>query len=167
MSGEVRATIELDGQRFDVRLAPDGDGWTADVDGHSFPVHVARNGRATSSAATADGRVFLVGGVRGRTVRVDGEDLPFFVRDVAGVAGAQAGQAGRLGPVHPPMTGTVVEIVASAGSVVEAGDVLFVLEAMKMRNQVRAPASGLVKAIHVKPGASVGPGTAVLELAEA
>ncbi len=51
--------------------------------------------------------------------------------------------------------GTIVEIMAKAGKRVEEGDVLMVLEAMKMRNDVVAPCSGKVKKISVSVGQMV------------
>lgn len=57
--------------------------------------------------------------------------------------------------VKAPMPGTILSIKAPAGTTVKAGDVIVVLEAMKMENDIVAPCAGVVKQILVQNGASV------------
>ena len=54
-----------------------------------------------------------------------------------------------------PMVGVVVEVPVTAGETVEKGDVLLIVEAMKMQNEIRAPRAGKVKATRVKVGQKV------------
>lgn len=54
-----------------------------------------------------------------------------------------------------PMPGSIVNINVSAGQAVKAGDVLIVLEAMKMENDITAPCDGTVKQIVTTKGATV------------
>lgn len=54
-----------------------------------------------------------------------------------------------------PVTGLVITVNAEPGQTVQANDVLLVLEAMKMENQVTAPHAGTVKSVNVVPGNSV------------
>jgi len=54
-----------------------------------------------------------------------------------------------------PVTGLVIAVNVEPGQTVQANDVLFVLEAMKMENQVSAPHAGTVKAVNVVAGNSV------------
>ncbi len=61
--------------------------------------------------------------------------------------------------VTAPMPGTILDIKAAVGDTVEAGKPLFVLEAMKMENDVNAPCSGKVASINVTKGTSVETGT--------
>ena len=58
-------------------------------------------------------------------------------------------------PVNSPMPGSIFKIECSVGQSVKAGDVLIVLEAMKMEIEVSAPVDGTVKAIAVSNGATV------------
>ena len=61
-------------------------------------------------------------------------------------------------PVNSPMPGRVTKIVAKVGDAVKKGDVLMLLEAMKMQNEIGAPACGTVKSINVTKGQGVKPG---------
>ncbi len=62
------------------------------------------------------------------------------------------------------MPGTVVSIIAQEGQAVEAGQVLVVLEAMKMENEIMAPGAGTVRQIAVKAGDSVNGGDVLVVL---
>jgi 3-methylcrotonyl-CoA carboxylase alpha subunit len=63
-----------------------------------------------------------------------------------------------------PMPATVRAIPVSAGHTVSAGDVLIVLEAMKMELAIKAPRAGTVRALHCVPGELVQPGVPLVEL---
>ena len=53
------------------------------------------------------------------------------------------------------MPGKIIEVKVSVGQAVKAGDTLLILEAMKMQNEIAAPADGTVKAVNVSAGQSV------------
>ncbi|WP_346930798.1 biotin/lipoyl-containing protein [Clostridium sp.] len=57
-----------------------------------------------------------------------------------------------------PMPGTIVKVVATKGATVKQGDVLFVLEAMKMENEIMSPTDGTIVEINVTQGAAVNTG---------
>ena len=57
--------------------------------------------------------------------------------------------------VPAPMAGIVLSVNKNIGDAVKKGDVLVILEAMKMENEILAPADGVVKAIHVSSNESV------------
>lgn len=67
--------------------------------------------------------------------------------------------------VMSPMPATVVSINATPGQTVTEGETLIVLEAMKMELPIKAPRSGVVKAVHCAKGDLVQPGVNLLELA--
>lgn len=69
------------------------------------------------------------------------------------------------GTLTAPMPATVIEIKVAAGDPVTRGDILIVLEAMKMELPVRAPGDGVVTAIHCRPGDLVQPETSLIEIA--
>lgn len=58
-------------------------------------------------------------------------------------------------PVKAPMPGTILAVKAPEGTAVKSGDVVVVLEAMKMENDIVAPCDGTVKSIVAAKGASV------------
>lgn len=66
--------------------------------------------------------------------------------------------------VKAAMPGTIVSFNVAVGDKVEEGQVLVILEAMKMENEVVSPASGEVKSIHVEKGSSVVEGQVILQI---
>ena len=81
----------------------------------------------------------------------------------APVASAPAPAGGSA--VSAPMPGTILKVNVSNGQAVKKGDVLFILEAMKMENEIMAPCDGTVAGVSVAQGASVETGTALCTLA--
>ena len=64
-----------------------------------------------------------------------------------------------------PMQGTVVKVAVSEGDTVSAGDLVLVVEAMKMENPVTAHKDGTVTGLAVEAGASVNQGAVICEIA--
>jgi pyruvate carboxylase subunit B len=82
------------------------------------------------------------------------------IRELSGDAAGPTGPA----PLKAPMPGLIVRINAQVGDMVQAGQGLVVMEAMKMENELRAQAAGRVKAIVVTPGTAVEKGALLMEL---
>ena len=70
---------------------------------------------------------------------------------------AAAGAAGAV-TVKAPMPGNILDVKVAAGASVKAGDVLVILEAMKMENEIFAPCAGTISSVAVAKGAAVNPG---------
>jgi len=107
--------------------------------------------------------------VREFTVEVDGEAYRVRVRGVAGAAppAAPAGPSRPIttdGLVQAPMQGMVVKVKVVPGDAVKLGDVVVVLEAMKMQNDIPATTSGTVREVYVKEGTIVAANDALLTI---
>ena len=72
--------------------------------------------------------------------------------------------AGGSTRVEAPMPGNIWEVRCSVGQVVNRGDVLVILEAMKMENEIVAPEAGTVASIHVAKGDTVETGALLISL---
>jgi propionyl-CoA carboxylase alpha chain len=77
----------------------------------------------------------------------------------------EKGEAGHSKAVLCPMPGLVVSVMVREGQVVEAGESLAVVEAMKMENVLRAERAGEIGRIHVKPGDSLAVDAVMMEFA--
>lgn len=76
----------------------------------------------------------------------------------------QAAPAGAGSPVKAPLPGTVTELKVNVGDKVSVGDVVLVLEAMKMQNNIEAEYEGTVTSITVKQGETVMEGAVLLTI---
>ena len=76
---------------------------------------------------------------------------------------AAAGAAGAV-TVKAPMPGNILDVKVAAGASVKAGDVLIILEAMKMENEIVAPQDGTVASINVNKGDTVNSGDVLVSM---
>ena len=76
------------------------------------------------------------------------------VKKEAAPAPAPTAVSAGAATVECPMPGTVLDIKVSVGDQVQAGQVLLILEAMKMENEISAPSAGTIDSIQVQKGAS-------------
>jgi len=68
-------------------------------------------------------------------------------------------------PVNAPMPGTILRVEVAQGTAVKAGQLLVVLEAMKMENEILAPKDGTVAQVVVQKGSHVETGSPLIVLA--
>ena len=95
--------------------------------------------------------------VNGTTYEVEVEEVKAAGGTPKAAAPAPAKVAAGAGEhsIDAPMPGKVIKLVAAEGQAVKAGDVLLILEAMKMQNEITADADGTVKKFNVAAGQSV------------
>ncbi|HUR61691.1 MAG TPA: biotin/lipoyl-containing protein [Candidatus Thermoplasmatota archaeon] len=156
----TQVRIALGGEPLQATVQRKGDRVLVELEGQTFSFQVT--GEGARRRVTGEGGSWDVER-RGLAVRVDGEEAGLRVLDVAATVGAAAA-GGAATRIRPPMTGRLESLRVAVGQAVQKGDVLFVLEAMKMLNEVRAPMAGTVTAIHAQPGAAVETGQAILDL---
>jgi biotin carboxyl carrier protein len=143
-------TLTLDGTDYTVQV----HGNTFIVNGHPFVVGFQDDGSVTVDGIAydiaLDGDNAIVAGIA-HSVQLTGLDVspvaPGPAQPAASTAGASA--------IRAIMPGSIVRVLVDQGAQVAAGDVLLVLEAMKMENELKAPISGVVTSIHVQSGQTV------------
>ena len=84
----------------------------------------------------------------------------------APAAPAQAAKpaAASTGAVTAPMPGTILKVLKASGDAVKAGDVVLILEAMKMENEISAPADGVIGSLSLTEGSTVAGGDLLFEV---
>jgi len=161
-------SLTLGGTSHDVTVSSAG----VTVDGESYVVELDR--RESSTSVRVDGRPFAIEileqtgavlkvriGDREHQMELTGtSDAAVSVsRPSPGAAEAASGS------VLAPMTGRVLRVAVKPGDVVATADLLVVLEAMKMENEIRAPRFGTVVRIAVPEGERVSKGATLVDLA--
>ncbi|WCE29249.1 sodium-extruding oxaloacetate decarboxylase subunit alpha [Vibrio sp. SCSIO 43137] len=123
------------------------------------PVAAAAPGAVETYSVKVDGQVYDV------EVGPQGQLSSVTPAAKTEAAPAPAPATGAAEDVAAPLAGTIFKVNVQPGSQVAEGDVLLILEAMKMETEVQAAKSGTVAAVHVKEGDSVTVGAPLLSLA--
>jgi pyruvate carboxylase subunit B len=164
----VKYLVDLNGNRTELEI----DGETVTVDGHALLARVDEVEGTPVRLVTIGSEVHRVIVRRGDTrgaytlwvdgFRFEGEALDERTR---AIRDATAEFAVAMGPASliAPMPGLIMRVNAAPGDDVQAGQGLIVMEAMKMENELRAPAAGKVKAVLVEPGKAVEKGAVLVE----
>ncbi|WP_434358680.1 sodium-extruding oxaloacetate decarboxylase subunit alpha [Parasalinivibrio latis] len=136
----------------------------------------APTAESAKPAAPVPAAAPVAGGVENYSVRVNGQVYEVEVgpggqltsvvaSPVPAATPAPVAPSGNVETVAAPLAGTIFKVVAGAGSAVAEGDVLIVLEAMKMETEIRASRAGTVQDVHVREGDSVTVGASLVSLA--
>lgn len=165
----MKYIVDVGAARLVVALDPAG----VSVNGDPVAAHLAEVPRTPVSVLTVGNAVHSVrvrrGEGRGRYTlwiggyRFDAEavdERTRAIRDLDIERNVNSGPA----PLVAPMPGLVVRVLVTEGAVVQAGEGLVVMEAMKMENELRASAPAVVKRIHASAGAAVEKGALLIEL---
>jgi len=157
----MKYVITVDQETFEIKVDPDGrvwvDGCPYDVDLQGvdglplYSLLVDHRSYEAHVAPAEDGAYEML--VTGR---------PYQVRIQQGEKGASDDAPPSCReealPLRAPLPGRVVAVPAAVGQPVAQGDVVAVIESMKMNLELRAPSAGIVQALHSAPGAEVAQG---------
>ncbi|MHB1193768.1 MAG: acyl-CoA carboxylase biotin carboxyl carrier protein subunit [Longimicrobiales bacterium] len=164
----MRYFVAVGGRTLQVQLGPEG----AEVDGVAVSADLARVEGTDTLSLLLDGESYRVLAkrlddgfwelhLRGRRFAVEAVDeRTRTIRDMAGASAAPTGPR----PIRAPMPGLLVQIEVAVGDRVEAGQGVAIVEAMKMENELKAEAPGVVARIHVRPGQAVEKDQVLIEL---
>ncbi len=161
--------LVVGGQEFDVQ--PGGD--TVSVGGTDYAVRLVRRGDIVT--VYVNEKPFAVqlpestpdeGSVK---LLVDAKEYEVEVRGTAGArtrpkAKAKTTSAGAAGAITAQMTGRVIRVDVKTGDQVAEGQILLIIEAMKMENEIAAPMPGKVKEVAVAAGARVSEGDLLVQI---
>ena len=164
--------IVVQGQEFEVQPGAE----SVNVSGTDYPVRIVRQGEIITvyvnerpyqvqiTAAAAEGPAKVL--VDAKEYEVEMKGAASARRPAAG-APKRPAPPGGAGAITSQMTGRIIRVDVEPGRQVKEGDVLLVIEAMKMENEVLAPAAGTVKEVAVAAGARVSEGDrlVILDLA--
>jgi glutaconyl-CoA/methylmalonyl-CoA decarboxylase subunit gamma len=165
----MRVVVERDGKRSVVDVAEAADSVT--LDGHTYPVTIVRRTPFLVELEVGGERVVVdqwpehfadppgpvdVNGERA-PVKIERESVstrvaPAALASPSPVAAPAAAPSGGGVAIVPPMPGRVIEVKVGEGDRVAKGDVLLVLEAMKMRNEIASPVAGTVRGLRASAG---------------
>lgn len=160
--------LTVQGQEFEVRPGSD----TVTVDGKEYTIRTVRRGEIiTVYVNERPYHVQLPPSLEGPAkLLVDAKEYEIEVKGALKPSKAppkphrQPTAVAGTGAITAPMTGRVVRVDVQPGQEVQEGQVLLVIEAMKMENEIVAPRAGKVKEVAVAPGARVSEGDLLLIL---
>ena len=162
--------VTIDDTTHRVELLRSGSAWLCRLNGREFSLDavVVRDGVLS---ILIDGRSYDVkqestGAETNIVVGRSGARFRAAVRDPRSLRSRRRAGDSAEGTkrISAPMPGKVVRILAPAGTEVEAGQPVLVIEAMKMQNELKSPKRGRVKKINVAEGAAVEAGQALAEI---
>ena len=166
-----RYHVNVDGTAFDIEVEYRSERYFARVNGREVEVHAHQLvdtrylmlvGNSSyevdvrSNGYDSSRMVFMLG----KEIPVEIEDYNLAqLRKTAGMGPAGAVQKA----VSAPMPGLILDVKVAPGDNVKKGQLLLVIEAMKMENVIKAQADAVVKVVHATKGASVDKGTRLVE----
>ena len=165
--------IVVQGQEFEVQPGAE----SVSVGGTDYPVRIVSQGEIITVyvnerpyqvqllAAAAEGPSKVL--VDAKEYEVEMKGAASAARRPAAGAPKRPAPPGGAGAITSQMTGRIIRVDVDPGRQVKEGDVLLIIEAMKMENEVLAPAAGTVKEVAVAAGARVSEGDllVILDLA--
>ncbi len=169
----MKRTVEIEGQSFTVELRPGENTSAVEVwlDGARLELDLQKLPDQSWSLLPQSGAAFccrvLPGDEPGdwEIIAASGRHFHARVTDPRQyLPGRAAAHAGGRFVLRSPMPGRILRVPHALHDEITAADTLFVIEAMKMQNEIRAPHPGRLAALHAHPGAVVAAGDLLAEI---
>ncbi|HLY66208.1 MAG TPA: biotin/lipoyl-containing protein [Chloroflexota bacterium] len=155
----MKYLASVNGEEFALDIQRNAAGsFTVIVNGHSHEVDVQTAGRGWLHSLLVGGRSFQINRVEGG-LELDGQTYAVEIQRDLGLA-PRVASAAAAGPaiLEAPISGLVVALRAKPGDLVQPGQPLLILEAMKMQMELKSPRGGKVASIAAQPGREVAQG---------
>lgn len=152
----MRFRITVDGEAHEIEVEGPTSAPTVRVDGAPYQIRVKQDSGDFEIRVGRDRyRVTL----HGSLVFVDGAPHEVFT-EALGASGessmaSASSRAAAVLEIRPPMPGRVVKLLILVGGAIKKGQTLAILEAMKMQNEIPAPADAIVRSVGVREGESI------------
>jgi len=161
----VRLQFTVGKKLYQVQMERAGEGYQVTVNGKPFDVKIVPEGFSIGGKVHS----VKVSANQGDAVRadVDGKIIEALILDISKTPTRKAedvaakktsepiARTGHGKTLMAPMPGKIVKVLVSVGQKVKVGEVVLILEAMKMENEIRSPFEGKVKEVRVSAGAGV------------
>jgi glutaconyl-CoA decarboxylase len=157
-TSEKAFTIKIDGKSMDAELQaekPDFEKFSINIDGKTYQINLPKLDREKSFQLKVDEVAF---NAEVRTPVVKASTTTFAPASFSPVRKSVAQKEVVEGAIVAPMTGKIVSVKVKKGDVVKQNQVLCVVEAMKMENEIAASKAGTVREVNVSEGSSVSEG---------
>jgi len=125
--------------------------------------HVLQNGKSYHASI-----ISVCAKTKSYTVEIDGNKYDILIKDTHDMLieemGLSTGGDQKIDNISAPMPGLILDINVKEGDEIHKGDPLFILEAMKMENVIKASGDGVIKRVGVSVGETVDKGELILEM---
>jgi biotin carboxyl carrier protein len=98
------------------------------------------------------------------SAKVNGKDYSVNIKEGSAESAAPAASGGATTDIKAQMPGVIIRVEVGVGDAIGEGDVVLVMEAMKMEVEVKSPAAGTVSAVEVSVGDQVQSGSTLVSL---
>ncbi|MCP4230402.1 MAG: biotin/lipoyl-binding protein [bacterium] len=161
-------TYEYNGEELTVSLDRTGDGWRVKYDESEFDVSAEKMGSGLFSMIVGDTPYRIYFAETNGDLHIFIAGYKFVFREPGsegiGTGGGGAAVVDGVLSVSAPMPGEIVKIPVAEGDEVSAGQVVAIVEAMKMENELTTSVDGVVKAVYSEAGRQVDNGELLVEI---